>query len=164
MGGFRTQDGWDDLAKVLQSKGFAVLSFRLPRPQRRTTVDREMLWTASAQHAGVQDGQGLQDKIASADYVNAEEKDGYYLRSLVNDIEAASRTSISETMPTIATPRIRSSSGPTRARPSLAVAVGISFKSEVGANVITGGYSQDPLEARQRRRCRLRLAEHCRRR
>jgi hypothetical protein len=88
LGGSRTQEGWDDLAKKLQQKGFAVLSFDFRGHNESTTVDPEVFWQIPLNARTFKVSKQSKDRINSADYVGPK-KNYLYSPMLVNDIEAA---------------------------------------------------------------------------
>lgn len=146
LGGFRTQDGWDDLAKVLQSRGFAVLSFDFRGHNDSTTVDPEVFWQSPNTRV-FKMGKDSKDKISSADFVNPKKKNGFYVPVLVNDIEAAKNQLINQ-------------NNANNCNLSNLILVGADEGAALGSlwlwsqyqkprwvpNVLFGGYQPDPLK------------------
>lgn len=88
IGGNRQKGGWDDLAKKLQNKGFAVLSFDFRGHNDSTTVDANVFWNTASNGKVFRPGTG-KDKISYADVLKSRAS-SYHLM-LVNDIAAAKR-------------------------------------------------------------------------
>lgn len=86
LGGNRTQNGWDELAKALQAAGFAVLSFDFRGHGDSTTVNPEVFWQLPINARTFKVGKDSKDRISSADFLK---KNPAYTPMLVNDIEAA---------------------------------------------------------------------------
>lgn len=93
LGGNRQQDGWDDLAKALQTKGFAVLSFDFRGHNDSCEVKPEFFnlpinKKVFGHTTKGKDSKLVKEKIDQKEFVN-HKKNYYYTPMLVNDIEAA---------------------------------------------------------------------------
>lgn len=84
LGGDRQKGGWDDLAKALQAKGFAVLSFDFRGHNDSTNVEANVFWSVPINNAFRFNKDG---KISYTDLA----KNKSYVPMLVNDIAAAKR-------------------------------------------------------------------------
>jgi hypothetical protein len=87
IGGNSQQEGWEDLAKKLQEKGFAVLTFDFRGHGDSTTINPMVFWNYPSNRGirGFRPGKP-KDQISIKDFTNA-----YQFLSLVDDIAAAKR-------------------------------------------------------------------------
>jgi pimeloyl-ACP methyl ester carboxylesterase len=85
IGGNRAEEGWEGLAKQLQDKGFAVLSFDF-RGHGDSTSVKPLFWQVPKNQAGIRNFKPGKDSISHKDFTAS------YYPMLVNDIEAAKYT------------------------------------------------------------------------
>ena len=87
FGSDRTKGGWDGLAKELQKKGFAVLSFDFRGHNDSCTVDPQKFWNFPLNSATFRPGKN-RDTI---DHKDIKAKKFNYLPFMTNDLQAAKR-------------------------------------------------------------------------